>query len=345
MANMLRRFLEIGLILTALGMLGGCATSGNPKDPLEGYNRVMFEFNEGVDKVILKPVATGYKAVMPEIARTGVTNFFANLDDLWIGINNVLQGKIGAGVSDLGRFLMNTTIGILGLFDVASNAGLEKHNEDLGQTLGRWGFEPGPYFVIPVLGASTFRDGLGRIIDWRGDPVRYVRNVPTRNTLLATRIVSTRANLLDTSKLVEDAALDRYTFVRDAYLQRRRSLVYDGEPPRERDPAMSSEAEQIEQTVTLPPVQLTDQWGGKVTAASEEELTPAREFAVTPVAPADAAAKTSGARDAEPVSTIAADAEVASTRTYEPKIPENYDAVLAVSRSPLTTLAGTSQRP
>jgi phospholipid-binding lipoprotein MlaA len=345
MAIMLRRFLEIALVLTAFGVLGGCATSGNPKDPLEGYNRAMFEFNEGVDKVIIKPVATGYKAVMPEIARTGVTNFFANLDDLWIGINNVLQGKIGSGISDLGRFLMNSTVGILGLFDVASNAGLEKHNEDLGQTLGRWGVEPGPYFVIPLLGASTVRDGLGRIVDWRGDALRYVKDVPSRNILMAARIVNTRATLLDTSKLVEDAALDRYTFVRDAYLQRRRSLVYDGEPPRERDPAMSSEAEQIEQSAALPPAQFTDQWGGKVTAASEEELTPAREFAGTQAPPADPAAKTSGARDAEPVSAIATDAEVASARSYEPRIPENYDAVIAVSGGPLTTLAGTRQNP
>jgi len=345
MATMLRRLLEIALIVTAFGMLGGCATSGNPKDPLEGYNRAMFSFNEGVDNVILKPVATGYKAIMPEIARTGVTNFFGNLDDLWIGINNVLQGKIGAGVSDLGRFLMNSTIGILGLFDVASNAGLEKHNEDLGQTLGRWGFEPGPYFVIPVFGPSNFRDGLGRIVDWRGDPLRYVRNVPTRNTLLASRIVNTRANLLDTSKLIEDAALDHYTFVRDAYLQRRRSLVYDGEPPPERDPAIKSEAEESERSASIEPARLTDQWGGRVMSASEEELTPAREFAGVQVPSADA--KATGAQDApvKPVSAIAADAEISSVRSYEPRIPENYDAVLAVSGSPPTTLATTSQRP
>jgi phospholipid-binding lipoprotein MlaA len=345
MATMLRRILEISLVLTAFAVLGGCATSGNPKDPLEGYNRAMFEFNEGVDKVILKPVATGYKAIMPEIARTGVTNFFANLDDLWIGINNVLQGKVGDGVSDLGRFLMNSTVGILGLFDVASNVGLEKHNEDLGQTLGRWGFDPGPYFVIPVLGPSTFRDGLGRIVDWRGDPIRYVKNVPARNTLLASRIVSTRANLLDTSKLVDDAALDRYTFVRDAYLQRRRSLVYDGEPPPEKDPAERSEAEGIEQSASLPPAQLTDQWGNKVRAASEEELTPAREFAGGQAAPAEAAAKTSGVPEVKPVSAVAPDAQVASTRTYEPLVPRNYDAVIAVSGQPMTNLAGSSQRP
>ena len=230
------------LLLGALAALGGCATAGgNPDDPLEGYNRAMFKFNDGVDKAIIKPVASGYKAVMPEFARTGVTNFFSNLGDVWIGINNVLQGKPRAGASDFGRFAINTTVGIFGLFDVASNAGLDKHNEDLGQTLGRWGVGSGAYVVLPILGPSTVRDGFSRLaVDWHGDPLWYVGNVPTRNELYGVRVVDTRASLLDASRLAEEAALDQYTYVRSAYLQRRRSLIYDGNPPREPDASSDS---------------------------------------------------------------------------------------------------------
>ena len=241
--NILRRFIVL-LLLGALGGLGGCAmTGGNPDDPLESYNRAMFGFNDGVDKAIIKPVASGYKAVMPEFARTGVTNFFANLGDIWIGANNILQGKIGEGVSDFGRFAVNTTIGILGLFDVASNAGLDKHNEDFGQTLGRWGMGSGAYVVLPILGPSNVRDGISRLgVDWHGDPLWYVGNVPTRNELYAVRLIDGRANLLDVGQLAEDAALDHYAYVRGAYLQRRRSLIYDGDPPREPDPDRTSES-------------------------------------------------------------------------------------------------------
>lgn len=237
----LRRF-SVLLLLGALGGLAGCATTGaNPIDPLEGYNRAMFRFNDGVDKAIIEPVAKGYKAVVPGVARTGVTNFFSNLGDIWIGVNNVLQGKLGAGASDFGRFAINTTAGILGLFDVASNAGLEKHNEDFGQTLGRWGMGSGAYVVLPILGPSSVRDGFSLLaVDWHGDPLWYVGNVPTRNELYGVRVVDTRANLLDASRLMEEAALDRYSYVRGAYLQRRRSLIYDGNPPRERDPSEDS---------------------------------------------------------------------------------------------------------
>jgi phospholipid-binding lipoprotein MlaA len=234
--NMMR-CLSVLLLVGALGGLGGCATAGgNPDDPLEGYNRAMFGFNDSVDKAIIKPVASGYKAVVPAFARTGVSNFFSNLGDVWIGINNVLQGKLGEGASDFGRFAINTTVGVLGLFDVASGAGLEKHNEDFGQTLGRWGVGSGAYVVLPLFGPSSVRDGFGLLaVDWQGDPVYYVGNVPTRNELYALRLVDTRAGLLDASRLMEEAALDRYAYVRGAFLQRRRSLVYDGNPPREPD--------------------------------------------------------------------------------------------------------------
>ena len=184
-AIMLQRVMGL-VLLGALGALGGCATTGgNPDDPLEGYNRAMFSFNDSVDKAVIKPVATGYKKVMPEVARTGVTNFFSNLGDVWIGVNNVLQGKVGPGVSDFGRFAINTTVGIFGLFDVASDAGLEKHNEDFGQTLGRWGVGTGAYVVLPILGPSDVRDGFSLlVVDWHGDPLWYVANIPTRNELV-----------------------------------------------------------------------------------------------------------------------------------------------------------------
>ena len=189
------RACSVLLLLGALAALGGCATAGgNPDDPLEGYNRAMFKFNDGVDKAIIKPVASGYKAVMPGFARTGVTNFFSNLGDIWIGINNVLQGKVGAGASDFGRFAINTTVGIFGLFDVASNAGLDKHNEDFGQTFGRWGAGSGPYIVLPFLGPSDARDSVGTVFDMHFDPVSNHDPVDERNAAILLRVTSQRAD-------------------------------------------------------------------------------------------------------------------------------------------------------
>ena len=330
---MLRRLLT-GLLLTALVGVSGCATIGGSNDPLEGYNRAMFGLNDGLDKIIFKPVATGYKAVMPDFARTGVSNFFSNLGDVWIGVNNILQGKLGPGASDLGRFTINTTAGILGLFDVASSAGLEKHNEDFGQTLGRWGVGSGAFVVLPFFGPSNIRDGLSRFtLDWRGDPLKYVNNIPTRNELMAARIVERRADLLDVSRLAEEAALDHYAYVRDAYVQRRRSLIYDGDPPAERNPAKSSESgEGAEPSARVeterPPEAITDQRGERVITAGDEELTPAREFARTGAQPAAAASAPGG-----PVS------------VYEPRIPLNHDALLAISANARTTVVQASLKP
>lgn len=227
-----RKISRILFIAAAAGVLGGCATSGNQNDPIEGFNRAMFGFNEGLDKVIIKPVATGYEAVLPTPLQTGVANFFSNIADLMIGVNNLLQGKPTQAVSDGGRFLVNTTIGILGVIDVASSMGLEKHEEDVGQTFGRWGMGDGAYVVLPFFGPRTARDTLGLVFDVYTDPVAHVDHVPTRNVLLATRIVSDRAELLKADKIIEEAALDKYSYVRDAYLQRRRSLIHDGNPPK-----------------------------------------------------------------------------------------------------------------
>lgn len=228
--------IRTALLAAALaGMLGGCATSGNPKDPAEGFNRAMFAFNEGVDTVLIKPVAKGYDAVLPTPVRTGVTNFFGNIADLFIGVNNLLQGKPDQAVSDIGRVLINTTVGILGIFDVATEAGLEKHEEDFGQTFGRWGAGDGAYVVLPFFGPRTVRDTVGLVVDVAADPVSNIDHVPTRNSLLALRIVDIRADLLPADKVIEEAALDKYSYIRDGYLQRRRNLIHDGNPPREQD--------------------------------------------------------------------------------------------------------------
>jgi phospholipid-binding lipoprotein MlaA len=221
------------LVVTAAGLLGGCATSGNPKDPIEGFNRAIYAFNEGLDTVLIKPVAQGYDAVLPTPVRTGVTNFFGNIADFFIGVNNLLQGKPDQAASDLGRVLLNSTVGILGIFDVATSAGLEKHEEDFGQTFGRWGVGDGAYVVIPVFGPRTVRDTVGLVLDVAADPVANIDYVATRNSALALRLIDTRADLLPADKVIEEAALDKYAYVRDGYLQRRRNLIYDGNAPRE----------------------------------------------------------------------------------------------------------------
>ena len=212
----------------------GCASNGNPQDPLEGFNRAMFDFNDTLDRAALKPVAEAYQAVLPNFVQTGVGNFFDNLGDVWIAVNNFLQGKIEAGGQDVVRFVANSTFGVLGLFDVASDAGLPKHNEDLGQTLGAWGVPSGPYVVLPFFGPSTLRDTTALPVDIiYGDIWTYVEPVHWRNTGVAVRFIDRRAALLDASSLMEDAALDRYQFLRDAYMQRRLNQVYDGDPPAE----------------------------------------------------------------------------------------------------------------
>ena len=230
------------MTLVLAAALAGCATTANnPADPIEPFNRAIFSFNDTVDAAILKPVAKGYHAVLPSWVRTGVSNFFANIGDLWIAANNVLQGKFVEGLGDFMRLAFNTTLGLGGVIDIASDMGLQKHNEDFGQTLGRWGFNEGAYLVLPFFGPSTVRDGLARVLDWKADPVVHISNVPARNEIHAVRVVSDRSNLLDTTDVVEEAALDKYTFVRDAWLQRRRSLVYDGNPPPEQQRSESSE--------------------------------------------------------------------------------------------------------
>lgn len=231
---MTARALVLALALAA----PGCATTHpDPRDPLEGVNRAVFAFNDQADEIVFKPAARLYRNLTPQGLRDAVRNFFNNIDDLFIGANNLLQGKPETAVNDWLRFAFNTTLGFFGIIDWASDMGLEKHNEDFGQTLGRWGVGDGSYLVLPLLGPSTLRDTAALPVDWAGDPVQAHHPVAERNTISASRIVSRRADLLGASRTLEEAALDRYVFLREAYLQRRRSLVYDGRPPRERPPA------------------------------------------------------------------------------------------------------------
>lgn len=250
MRQFLGRWRSSVAVVAASLALAGCATSGNPKDPIEGFNRAMFAFNEGLDTVIIRPVASGYESVLPGPIRTGVSNFFSNVADFFIGINNLLQGKVGDGAGDIGRVAVNTTVGILGIFDIATEMGLQKHEEDFGQTFGRWGVGDGAYVVWPLFGPKTVRDSVGLVLDVAADPVGNLDHVPTRNTLLALRLVSDRAGLLAADKVIEEAALDKYAYVRGAYLQRRRNLIHDGNPPRE--PEADAGSEHPNGVATLP---------------------------------------------------------------------------------------------
>ncbi len=209
-------------------LLAGCATPANPRDPFEKFNRAMFSFNDAVDRAALKPAATVYKETLPSFVQTGVNNFFGNLADAWTAVNNLLQGKGAEGMSDVARFAMNTTLGMVGVLDIASQAGLHKHNEDLGQTLGTWGVPSGPYLMLPLLGPSTVRDTAALPVDLWADPWSHKMPVGWRNVGIGVRAIDQRAAVLEASNLMEEAALDRYEFIRDGYLQRRESRIEDG---------------------------------------------------------------------------------------------------------------------
>lgn len=222
------------IALTAI-VLTGCASThaNNPADPLESINRSIYKFNDTVDKAVIKPVARGYKAVMPTVGLIMISNFFSNLDDIVVTANDLLQLKLVQGFSDGMRFFVNSTIGVFGLIDVASTGDLKKHNEDFGQTLGYWGIGNGPYLVLPILGPSTLRDSVGEYVDTIPDPITQIEHMRTRNQVYATKKINRRSELLDQEKVLDEAMIDPYEFIRDAYLLRRLSKVYDGNPPRE----------------------------------------------------------------------------------------------------------------
>lgn len=230
----------VGLVLPAL-LVAGCASNPDrvtdPRDPLEPFNRAVFRFNTDFDNAFMRPLAKGYKAVTPEPVDRGITNFFSNIDDFTSFVNNILQFKMSRAGSDLGRIFMNSTVGILGFFDVATNAGLPSYKEDFGQTLGYWGLPPGAYFMLPIFGPSNLRDNVGFAGDIVTDPFFSIETGKIYWGFATLRIVDFRADRLTAGEILTDAALDPYIFLRDAYLQRRRNLVYDGNPPESEDQA------------------------------------------------------------------------------------------------------------
>ena len=248
---MRRRLLRVSPALACAVLalaLAGCTTieaarggPGQRLDPWENWNRKVFNFNEDVDKAVLKPVATAYTNVVPQPVRRSVGNFFGNFADAWSAINNMLQGRFEAGFEDATRVGANTLFGLFGILDVASEMGLEHHYEDFGQTLGRFGVGAGAYVVLPILGPSSVRDAAAIPVDRLASPPAFFNGTATQVGLTTLQIVNTRAGLLGATRVIDDIALDKYTFVRDAYLQRRRSLVFDGDVP-ETPPAPSDAA-------------------------------------------------------------------------------------------------------
>ena len=248
------------IVLTAVA-LAGCASTHayNPSDPLESVNRSVYKFNDSIDKAIIKPVARGYKAVMPTVGQVMVSNFFSNLDDVVVTVNDLLQFKLVQGFSDGMRFFVNSTIGVFGLIDVASMGDLKKHNEDFGVTLGKWGVGNGPYLVLPILGPSTLRDSVGLYADGYSSPLYQLQDMRTRNQVYLTRGINRRAEILDQEKVLNEAMIEPYEFIRDAYLLHRLSQVHDGSPPRQRyDDEDSSDATQPKPSTTNTPSSTTD---------------------------------------------------------------------------------------
>lgn len=220
------------LLLSITIILGGCASTGSsdPRDPIEEFNRAMFKFNEGIDNALFKPIAKGYRTAVPPPINQGVSNFFGNINDVVSAVNGLLQAKFKQGGSDIARVLINSTLGIFGLFDFATDMGFEKHDEDFGQTMGKWGIGNGPYLVLPILGPSTVRDTAGFVVDANAfDPIYQADHIPTRNSLLVTEAIDTRAGLLGASNVLEKAALDRYEFLKESYLQRRDAEIHGNE--------------------------------------------------------------------------------------------------------------------
>lgn len=234
------RSMTVAMVLTAALALGGCASmpAGSTRvahDPFEPFNRSVFAVNDTFDRYFLRPIARTYVDYVHEGIRGTIGNVYGNVADVWTSVNQLLQGKPRDAVSDFSRFLINTTFGFLGVADVASAMGFEKHREDLGQTLGVWGLGSGPYLVLPFFGPSSVRDGSGFAVDFTVDPIARIDDVAARNSVSSLRAVDTRAGLFPGEKLLEGAALDRYSFIRDGYLQRRRNLVYDGNPPQSKE--------------------------------------------------------------------------------------------------------------
>lgn len=216
-------------------LLPGCASmnhsAADPRDPWEGMNRKVYAFNDTLDQAVVRPVAKAYDEVMPSFVRTGVRNFLGNLGDVWTFVNATLQLKGQVAAESFMRVAVNSTLGLYGVLDIATEAGIAKRREDLGQTLGHWGVKPGPYLVLPLLGPSSLRDTAALPVDWQASPGQYFQDASTRTGVALLNVTETRAGLLKTADAVKQAALDPYSFVRDAWLQKRENDVYDGNPP------------------------------------------------------------------------------------------------------------------
>lgn len=222
------------ILLCMVTILVGCASipagvEPSPNDPWEPFNRSVFEFNEGLDAYLLKPVVAGYRFVLPEFVREGIYNFFSNYNDIYTALYNLLQGKPDYAFNDLMRVVVNTTMGLGGLLDIATPGGLEKHKEDWGQTLGVWGVPSGPYVVLPFFGPSNVRDTFGTVADLESDYLfRLLPNVALRNSLTGLRVVNARNTYYEAGDLLDGAAIDKYSFMRDAYIQRRAYQINEG---------------------------------------------------------------------------------------------------------------------
>ncbi len=222
---------RLAIVFLAAAMMNGCATQGDSRDPWEPFNRGVFQFNDTLDKYMMQPIAKGYQWVTPEFVDQGVTNFFDNLNDIAVTANDLFQFKFKQSGQDVARLLINSTLGIGGFVDVATEIGLVKHNEDFGQTLAIWGVPYGPYLVLPFLGPSSPRDAIGTAADGFMNPLSYTPLFPVRIGFFSLKTIDFRADNLSATEILDEAALDRYAFMRNAYFQRREYLIYDGEPP------------------------------------------------------------------------------------------------------------------
>lgn len=239
----------VGIICGLVALSSGCAGVKTPdeRDPWESYNRSMYQFNDVVDRNVVRPVAETYHEYMPGFVQNGVTNFFSNLDDVLVVANDVLQLKLVQAVQDFARLIVNSVVGLFGLFDVATHFGLPKHHEDFGQTLATWGVGNGPYIVWPILGPSTIRDSVGTGVDWQIDPVMQVNDTSGRWGLIVLRGLDKRVSLLEATKAMERSGIDPYVFLRDAYYQFRLNQIYDGNPPRDKIPTTTKEDRKLEE--------------------------------------------------------------------------------------------------
>ena len=303
----------IAATLAAGVMLSGCATGPNrsPDDPLEPMNRVVFKVNDTIDTNIAVPIAKGYQKVTPSPIRTAISNFFSNIADLGNIANNLLQLRITDATQDVMRMAMNSLFGVAGLFDIATPAGLPKHHQDFGLTLARWGVPSGPYLVLPIFGPSSFRDGVGRAVDVRFNLLNYIEPA-ARNPMYIVQFVSARSDLLGATDLLQQAALDKYSFVRDAYVQQRKSLTYKGEEapstlPNYGDPGDADGAPGQENAPAAPGVPKHEDPGAGTPGASmpAEASGAAVPASDAPSAAAPAAASASDAAPAMPASSPA----------------------------------------